>query len=486
MNDNKPNSMTRRRVTGILLVTTLVFFALLGAALRLHRQLPAIRENRVIAALERGDLARARAQAARLGDAEKERSYLVICDYREALALMEAGNWEEAEPLLTAAAGYEDAAERKAECEYRIAERLAEQGQWEEAETRFLALSGYRNAMERYNDCRFRRAQALEERGQVTEAAELYAQLGDYAGARERLYAMAGAVTGIEDPEAALAALRGLTPEALAHMAELADRRAALPQGIIDVGFYHTLGLAADGTALACGDDSYGQCQVSGFRDLRAVAAGAYHSLLLHADGTVSAVGRNTEGQCEVSGWTDVVQIAAGDYASFGLRADGTLLYTGFNDYEKTEGWRDLAAISAGSYNIAALRKDGGAWVYPAIEGGEALNGLVDLAVNTGFGVGVQADGRVVGSAFALDDWTDIVGVSASGTVVLGLRADGRVLCHAFRSRDALALGAVTDAVAVAAGGTHSAVVRSDGSVLVFGESDQGQGDTGSWRLAVQ
>lgn len=485
MNDSKPNNRTRRWVAGVLLVTTLVFFVLLGAALRLQRQLPVIRENRVTAALERGDLEHARALAAKLGDAEKERSYLVICDYREALALMAEENWEAAEKLLTAAAGYEDAAEKKAECEYRIAEQYAAQEQWEEAEARFLALSGFRDAMDRYNDCRFRRAQALEESGQVTEAAELYAQLGDYAGARERLYAMAGAVTGIEDPEAALAALRGLTPEALAHITELGEKRAALPRGIIDVGFYHTIGLSSDGTALACGDDSYGQCRVSGFRDVTAVAAGAYHSLLLHADGTVSAVGRDTEGQCEVSAWTDVVQIAAGDYASFGLRADGTLLYAGYNDYEKTEGWRDLEAVSAGSYNVAALRRDGGAWVYPAIEGGEALDGLVDLAVNTGFGVGVQADGRVVASAFNLDDWTDVVDISASGTVVLGLRADGRVLCHAFRSRDALALDAVNDAVAIAAGGTHSAVVRSDGSVLVFGDTDRGQGDTGSWRLAV-
>ena len=61
MNEKIPNNNTRRRVFGTLAAVTLVFFALLGAALLLHSRLPVIRENRVTAALERGDLTRARA-----------------------------------------------------------------------------------------------------------------------------------------------------------------------------------------------------------------------------------------------------------------------------------------------------------------------------------------------------------------------------------------------------------------------------------------
>ncbi len=473
----------RRGLLITLLITTLLFFAAVGGALLLHRQMPVIREKRLIAALEQGDLTQARELAARLGDEEKAHAYLVQCDYREALALMDEARWEEADALLSAAAGYEDAAERRTECAYQIALSLADEGRWDEAEARFLALSGYRDALERYDTCRFRRAQALEAEGSVSAAAALYSQLGDYPGAQERLTAMATAVTGIEDPAAAVAALQGQTPEELAHMAALSEQREALPRGVVAVGFYHTLGLCADGSVLACGDNSFGQCEVAAFHDAKAVAAGAYHSLILHADGTVSAVGRGTEGQCAVSGWKNVVQIAAGDYASFGLCSDGTLLCTGYNDYSVPESWRGLRFVTAGSYHVAALRQDGGAWVDPVLQGGDALQGLVDLAVNTGFGVGVLADGSVVGSAFSPEGWDDILAVSASGTVVLGLRADVRVLCHAFRDRDRLPLEAVTDAVAVAAGGTHSAVVLRDGSVLVFGDTDRGQGDTGSWKL---
>lgn len=474
---------SRRKIKITLLITTLLFFAALGGALLLRQQIPLIREKRLNEALEQGDLARARELAAELGDEEKAHAFLVECDYREALTLMDEGRWEEADALLSAAAGYRDAAGKKNECAYQIAAQYADAGQWEEAEARFLALGGYGDALERYDECRFRRAQELEAKGAVSEAAALYSLLGDYPGARERLFAMAAAVTGIEDPEAAVAALQGQTPEELAHIAVLGEQREALPRGVVAVGFYHTVGLCADGTVLACGDNSFGQCEVAGFRDIKAVDAGAYHSLLLHADGTVSAVGRGSEGQCEVAEWKNVVQIAAGDYASFGLCADGTLLCTGYNDYSVPESWRGLRAVTAGSYNVAALRQDGSAWVDPALNGGEALQGMVDLAVNTGFGVGVLADGSVVGTAFTLDGWEDVLAVSASGTVVLGLRDDGHVLCHAFRQRDLLPLDGVSDAVAIAAGGTHSAVVLRDGSVLVFGDTSLGQGDTASWKL---
>jgi|GEM_PF-2292219 len=485
MDEKKAERIRRGEVLKTLLVTTLVFFAVLGGLLLLHAKMPELRERSLVSALEAGQVDRARRLAGKLDDEEKARGYLVRCDYLEGRQLMSAGNWEEASGRFAAAAGYEDAADCKRECDYQAACALAQQGAWEAAADGFAALGNYRDAVEQNQRCRMERAISLEE-SDPSGAAALYASLGDYGDAQQRLRALAVGLTGIEDEEAAVAALQGLTPEMLLRMAELNALRETLPRDIIDVGFYHTIGLAADGGVLACGDDSFGQCQVSGIRDAVAVAAGAYHSVVLHADGTVSAFGRDSEGQCDTADWRNVVQIAAADYATFGLCADGTLLYTGFNDYEKTAGWYGMERVSGGSYNVGSLRADGGAWIYPEIVGGEELTGLVDLAVNTGFGVGVRADGSVVASAFTLDDWNDVLLVSTSGTVVLGLRADGSVLCHAFRGRDRLDLSSVTDAVAIAAGGTHSAVVLSDGSVRVFGESEDGQADTAGWRLAIQ
>ncbi|HEX7058218.1 MAG TPA: RCC1 domain-containing protein, partial [Bacilli bacterium] len=44
-----------------------------------------------------------------------------------------------------------------------------------------------------------------------------------------------------------------------------------------------------------------------------AIAAGCRHTVGLKADGTVVAVGNNRYGQCDVSGWRNIVAIAAGN-----------------------------------------------------------------------------------------------------------------------------------------------------------------------------
>ncbi|MEG1677087.1 MAG: RCC1 domain-containing protein, partial [Clostridia bacterium] len=45
---------------------------------------------------------------------------------------------------------------------------------------------------------------------------------------------------------------------------------------------------------------------VSSWTDIVAVASGAFHTIGLRADGTVVAVGNNEVRQCNVSGWTDI------------------------------------------------------------------------------------------------------------------------------------------------------------------------------------
>ena len=76
----------------------------------------------------------------------------------------------------------------------------------------------------------------------------------------------------------------------------------AIPKDTIAAGRRHTVGLKSDGTVTAVGDNKYGQCDVSGWRDIVAVAAGNVHmatntgnahTIGLKSDGTVVAVGWN-------------------------------------------------------------------------------------------------------------------------------------------------------------------------------------------------
>lgn len=483
MNNEKTRPSEGRDVFKTILISTLVFILLLGVLGLLYRALPGIRLRAAESALSAGNFERTRELAEKLDDGESARELLRACDYQQGKTRMEQGDWEEAAKLFSAATGYADAAELKTECGYQLACARMDAGDWDEAIRLFGGLAAYLDSREKADACRYGKALALAENGELTEAAALFADLGDYADARSRRDALATEITGLDDVQAAVAALQGLSGEDLLRLSELTARREILPAGIIDVGFYHTVGLTADGRVYACGSDGYGQCQVAGWTNVTAVVAGAYHTLALHADGTVSAAGRGSEGQCEVSAWRDVIAIAAADYASFGLCADGTLLCSGYNDYTRPAQWIGLSAVYGGSYNVGALGRDGSARIYPDLTGSEELTGLVSLTLNTGYAVGLKADGTAVATAFDLSGWQDVVAVSCSGTIVLGLTSDGRVLSHAFRSGDALDFSTVTDAVAIAAGGTHCAVVHSDGSVQVFGRDAEGQAQTESWKL---
>ena len=64
---------------------------------------------------------------------------------------------------------------------------------------------------------------------------------------------------------------------------------------MVAAGWGHTVGLKADGTVVAVGDNRYGQCDIGGWTGITQVAAGSHHTVGLKSDGTVAAVGLETE-----------------------------------------------------------------------------------------------------------------------------------------------------------------------------------------------
>lgn len=78
------------------------------------------------------------------------------------------------------------------------------------------------------------------------------------------------------------------------------------PRETIAAGRRHTVGLKSDGTVMAVGWNGYGQCNVSDWHHIVAIAEGCTHTVGVKSDGTVIAVGDNEYGQCDVSGWSDI------------------------------------------------------------------------------------------------------------------------------------------------------------------------------------
>ena len=72
-----------------------------------------------------------------------------------------------------------------------------------------------------------------------------------------------------------------------------------------------------------------------------AIATGYYHTVGLKADGTVVAVGENDyyAEQCNVSNWSKIVAICADGTYTVGLRTDGTVIATGTTQ-QLVHGWK--------------------------------------------------------------------------------------------------------------------------------------------------
>ncbi len=183
-----------------------------------------------------------------------------------------------------------------------------------------------------------------------------------------------------------------------------------------------TIGVKEDGTVIATGVNTYGQCDVSEWHGIIAVSASAIHSVGLREDGSVVAAGNNEWGQCDVSEWQDIIDVSAGAFCTIGLKEDGTVLMAG---------------------TFLASPED-------------------------------------------LTDWSDIVSVAACTDHAIGIKADGTVVATGNNDRGQCDVSAWTDIACISTTETHTVGLKEDGTVVITGEYDSGAGDRiASWRNIV-
>ena len=350
----------------------------------------------------------------------------------------------------------------------------------------------------------YKAAEAALEAGDFTEAAMLFSKAGEYRDSWERSMALWDQIAARDTVSAGDYHTVGLRADGTVIAAGDND------DGQCDVGGWtdivavsavnrHTVGLKADGTAVAVGFNEYGQCDVSGWTDIVAVSVGNYHTVGLKADGTVTAVGFNEYGQCDVSGWTDIVAVSTGWHHTVGLKADGTVVAVGYNYAGEcnVSGWTDIVAISAGNDHTVGLKADGTVVVVGSNILGQcnvsSWTDIVAISAGKNHTVGLKADGTVVvvGSnkygKCDVEDWTDIVAVSAGGSHTVGLKADGTVVAVGdnYTNEDYKGgrcdVEGWTDIVAICAGGNHTVGLKADGTVVAVGSNRNGQCDVGGW-----
>ena len=266
-------------------------------------------------------------------------------------------------------------------------------------------------------------------------------------------------------------------------------------QNYISAGDLHTVGLKSDGTVVATGNNSSGQCDISGWKDIVAVSAGRWYTVGLKSDGTVVATGQNYDGQCDVSGWSDIVAISAGGFHTVGLKSDGTVVATGENKDGQcgVSGWSDIVAVSAGAYHTVGLKSDGTVVATGDNSLGQCdISGWKDIVAVSAIGlhtVVFKSYGTVVATGnndkgqCDVSGWSDIIAVSARGVHTVGLKSDGTVVATGDNSLGQCDISGWKDIVAVSAGSYHTIGIKSDGTVVATGYNEYGQCDVSDWKL---
>jgi hypothetical protein len=424
--------------------------------------------NTAVSLMESGDYDGAIAAFEKLGEFKDSAAMMVEAEnrsiYATALNDMESGNYTAAIEGFTSLGDYSDAADMINATYYAKAESLVESGDYDAAIEEFTALGNYSDAADRINATYYAKAESLVESGDYDAAIEGFTALGNYSDAADRInatyYAKAESlVESGKNADAAISFAKAKSYYLDARSRSLELWEAVAQRATISAGGYHTVGLKSDGTVVAVGDNSDGQCDVSDWTDIVAIAAGSNHTIGLKSDGTVVAVGHIRYGQCDVSGWTDIVAINATGNRTVGLKSDGTVVAAGDNEYGQGDvsGWTDIVAIAAGACHTVGLKSDG-----------------------TVVAVGYNGSGQC-----NVSGWTNIVDIAARGGNTVGLKSDGTVVAVGDNEYSQCDVSGWKDIVAIAAGTYHTVGLKSDGTILTMGNNDAGQRNVSGWTNIV-
>lgn len=162
----------------------------------------------------------------------------------------------------------------------------------------------------------------------------------------------------------------------------------------------HAVGLRKDGTVVASGCNSYGQCDVSGWTGIRKIACNLFVTAGIRNDGCVVVCGETSSWKGDVNAWKNICDIYCCDEYLLGVDGDGNVFYCGEEKAFSAEicGWKNVEKIIGSDDNVAALTKDGSVLVagYDALKSGaDAWKDIVDIQFSTYLLIALDRSGSV-------------------------------------------------------------------------------------------
>ena len=138
----------------------------------------------------------------------------------------------------------------------------------------------------------------------------------------------------------------------------------------------------------------------------------------------------------EVSSWTRVDYVAAGKNHVVAVTDEGKVLCAGSENACKVDSWNNIEKVYAGNEITVGLTNDGQIKVAGNGEALSSVTGISDLAMSDTLAAWVKTDGTVTVSMLASADvldtssWVDVRNVAVGSNYVIGLTADGSILCE--------------------------------------------------------
>lgn len=230
------------------------------------------------------------------------------------------------------------------------------------------------------------------------------------------------------------------------------------------------VGLKKDGDAVACGAYDEAAFNAIPRTGIKKLVLSRGHFLALYEDGTVFAAGNDEYGQCDVSQWRNVTDISAGNYWSAGVSAEGEFLFAGYGEYsprvwmdngflEPSEDWSSLSRIVAGFDSLGAVSRNGTSLCF----------GFDNIAFEFDARKDEHRFYDVVDVSLGRDNLAELY---SNGTVnVIGDNFYGQ--CHT---------SSWINVRKVAVGNGHTVGLLADGTVIATGNNDCGQCDVSGWK----
>lgn len=314
---------------------------------------------------------------------------------------------------------------------YKKAVKFMQEGQYENAKAFFASLDDYEDARQLAMECDYRRGNYLLAVGKYNSAVTALSNIPDY-----------------KDRDQLIADLSGTMVKTL------------------DTGLWHSAFVRSVGTVKATGDNSCGQCNVDGWKDITEIACGDDFTIGRTTGGRVYS----TKGELDCA---NIVEIAAGGDFAAALTVDGNLHC--YKDGVRVS-LSDVKHISADKNILAYINTDLNAVVSGAAFDLSAFTDLKEIETENGAVYGLKNDGTVVSTNGRMNGKTGIKHIFTCNDTIAAITNDNKMIAEG-----AVDAAELEGAIMLSGNTDHFIMLTDSGRVKYYGPSYDGSGRVADW-----